>query len=214
MRWSGFGKFWAQVARATMRRRAASHFPLKATLDGATVSVTVDAIGSDEHDNDRFLSGLDGRLEITSAATSEEAGALQTRSVPLPETAPGRYETSFALDRNDASSDPRRVPGALVLRATLTRGGLPIADAAGRLAIPFAPELFAGPAPRQRALPARHPPPWPRSPPAPAAARSPAATSPPSSPPAPTAAPPYSPSAPRSSSSPWPSSWSTSSCAG
>jgi len=66
MRWPSFGKLWAQIARATMRQRAATHFPLKATLDGATVTVAVDAIGADEHDNDRFLTGLDGRLEITS----------------------------------------------------------------------------------------------------------------------------------------------------
>src|SRR6185295_14456264 len=96
MRWPSFGKLWAQIARATMRQRAATHFPLKATLDGATVTVAVDAIGADEHDNDRFLTGLDGRLEITTAAAGEEAGAPpQTRTVALPETAPGRYETSF-----------------------------------------------------------------------------------------------------------------------
>src|SRR5204863_386021 len=38
MRWPPFAKFWAQVTRATMRRRAANHFPLRATLDGDRVT--------------------------------------------------------------------------------------------------------------------------------------------------------------------------------
>src|SRR5262249_17084375 len=128
LRWPGFGKFWAQVARTTMRRRAANHFPLKATLDGATVSVTVDAIGAD----DKFLGGLDGSLEIvTASALGGSPPAV--RHAGLSETAPGRYEASFPIDR--------QLAGALLLRASLVRGTLPVADATGRLAVPFAPEL-------------------------------------------------------------------------
>jgi hypothetical protein len=128
LRWPGFGKFWAQVARTTMRRRAANHFPMKATLDGATVSVAVDAIGAD----DRFLGGLDGSLEIVTASALA-AGPPAMRHVALAETAPGRYEAAFPLDR--------QLAGALLLRASLNRGTLPVADATGRLAVPFAPEL-------------------------------------------------------------------------
>ena len=128
LRWPGFGKFWAQVARTTMRRRAANHFPLKAALDGATVSVAVDAIGAD----DKFLGGLDGSLEIATAS-AWAAGPPAVRHVGLAETAPGRYEASFPIDR--------QLAGALLLRASLNRGTLPVADASGRLAVPFAPEL-------------------------------------------------------------------------
>ena len=128
LRWPGFGKFWAQVARTTMRRRAANHFPMKATLDGATVSVAVDAIGAD----DRFLGGLDGSLEIVTAS-APAAGPPPCDTSRSAETAPGRYEASFPIDR--------QLAGALLLRASLNRGTLPVADASGRLAIPFAPEL-------------------------------------------------------------------------
>ena len=128
LRWPGFGKFWAQVARTTMRRRAANHFPLKATLDGATVSVTVDAIGAD----DLFLGGLNGGLEIVTASALA-GGPPAVRHVGLAETAPGRYEANFPIDR--------QLAGALLLRASLVRGTLPVADASGRLAVPFAPEL-------------------------------------------------------------------------
>jgi Ca-activated chloride channel family protein len=133
LRWPGFGKFWAQVARTTMRRRAANHFPLKAVLDGATVSVTVDAVGAD----DKFLGGLDGSLEIVTASVAA-GGPPAARHVGLAETAPGRYEASFPIDR--------QLAGALLLRATLNRGTLPVADATGRLAVPFAPELRPRPA--------------------------------------------------------------------
>jgi uncharacterized membrane protein len=143
IRWPGFTKFWAQVARTTMRRRAASHLPLTAALSGDTVSVSIDAVGGD----DRFMTGLDGSLEIVTARARDggaadggdgrggagAAAGADKRTVALPETAPGRYEASFAIDPGQ--------PGALLMRATLLRGGYPVADAAGRLAIPFAPEL-------------------------------------------------------------------------
>jgi Ca-activated chloride channel family protein len=126
MRWPPFAKFWAQVTRATMRRRAANHFPLRATLDGDRVTLAVDAIGPD----DRFLSGLDARVVVTAVAASGAAPA--ERRVALAETAPGHYEGSL----------PAGLPsGALLFQATLTRAGAPIGEATGRLALPFAPEL-------------------------------------------------------------------------
>lgn len=121
-RWSGFPRFWAQAVRSTMRRRAAERFPLHATLDADLATVTVDVVGAD----DRFESGLEGHVEIVDAA---DAG--HPRRVALGESAPGRYQASF----------PAGPPGARLLRATLTRKGVPLAEAAGRLTIPFAPEL-------------------------------------------------------------------------
>jgi Ca-activated chloride channel homolog len=126
MRWPPFAKFWAQVTRATMRRRAANHFPLRATLDGDRVTLTVDAIGPD----DRFLSGLDARVTVRCVAARGAAPA--ERRVSLAETAPGHYEGSFAAGLPS---------GALLLQGTLTRAGAPVGEATGRLALPFAPEL-------------------------------------------------------------------------
>jgi Ca-activated chloride channel family protein len=153
LRWSGFGKFWAQVARTTMRRRAANHFPLRAALDGESVSVSVDAVGAD----DRFMGGLEGTLEITTATATASATATAAASAPdagpgtgappggrtvrLLETAPGRYEANFSIDRGNGADGGPGDAGSLLLKATLRRAGLPVADAAGRLAIPFAPEL-------------------------------------------------------------------------
>jgi len=125
-RWPPYDKLWAQIARATMRRRAASHFPIQSVRRDDLVYLTVDAIGPD----DRFLTGLDGRVEVGAVGT--DGRTAPTRWLPLPETAPGRYEATF---RPDLES------GALLFGASFTRAGAPVADASGRLPLPFAPEL-------------------------------------------------------------------------
>jgi len=136
MRWPPFAKFWAQVTRATMRRRAANHFPIQVTRAGDRVTAVVDAIGAD----DRFLSGLDGQLAVTTVGLAGAPGPA--RRIAMAETAPGRYETTFR---------PEAASGALLLQAALARGSTPVADAGGRLPLPFAPELRphvpAGPGP-------------------------------------------------------------------
>jgi uncharacterized membrane protein len=141
MRWPGFAKFWAQVTRATMRRRAANHFPLRASLDGERVSLAVDAVGAD----DRFLSGLDGSVEVT--AVPARGAAPPTRRIALAETAPGHYEATFSSGV---------AAGALLFHGALTRAGAPAGEATGRLALPFAPELRPSP-PADDADPSRGP---------------------------------------------------------
>ena len=132
-RWPPFDKLWAQLARATMRKGAAGHFAIRSGRNGDRVSVAVDAIGAD----DAFLSGLDGRVEVTAVGARGEAAPA--RALPLPETAPGRYETSF---RPDVEA------GALLFTATFRArapDGPLVADARGRLTLPFAAELTPRP---------------------------------------------------------------------
>jgi Ca-activated chloride channel family protein len=151
-RWPPFAKLWGQIARGTMRTRAARHFPLVARLDGGFADVSVEAIGPD----DRFVSGLDATLEITevrldgtipagttststplaSPAPARATPKRNVRRVALPESAPGHYEARFAI----APFGPVQV-GALLLRASFSREGRAVADADGRLSLPFAPEL-------------------------------------------------------------------------
>jgi hypothetical protein len=74
-------------------------------------------------------------VEVTAyAATAAADGATAPpkRTLAMSEIAPGRYEASFRPDID---------AGALLFQATLRSGGLPVADATGRLALPFAPEL-------------------------------------------------------------------------
>jgi Ca-activated chloride channel homolog len=132
-RWEPFDKLWAQLARATMRKGVANHFAIRSWRNGDRVAVAVDAIGAD----DGFLGGLDGRVEVTAVGAGGEA--VPRRSLPLPETTPGRYETSF---RPDVAA------GALLFGATFRAPGPTgalVADASGRLTLPFAAELTPRP---------------------------------------------------------------------
>ena len=77
---------------------------MRAVIDPATghVKASIDAIDSD----DSFENGLDAKLKITGPAPNGE-----TRDVPMKQTAPGRYEADFPLDRY----------GAFLLRASLEK---------------------------------------------------------------------------------------------
>lgn len=125
-RWPPHEKLWSQIARATMRRRAATHFPIRTARMGDTVRLTIDAVGPD----DRFMTGLRGEIEVSGV---DPAGTpTARRSLPIAETAPGHYEASFR---------PEIEAGALLFRTVLEADGVPAADASGRITLPFAPEL-------------------------------------------------------------------------
>ena len=135
--WPPVTKFWAQVARSAMRRRAASHFPVRSTRVGDLIQLSIDAIGPD----DRFLTGLDATVQVTAypadatggpPAAGTASSSPAPRVLPMTELAPGRYEASFRPDMG---------AGALLFQASLRAAGYPVADASGRLALPFAPEL-------------------------------------------------------------------------
>ncbi len=90
VKWPGWGQFWGQLVREHMRQKKRQTFDMRAELDPATgrVRAVIDAIGGD----DRFQNGLDATL-----AVSGPAG--ETHKVPMPQTAPGRYEADFPLDQ-------------------------------------------------------------------------------------------------------------------
>jgi Ca-activated chloride channel family protein len=73
-------------------------------------------------------------VEVTAVAA--DGRATQVRTLPMPETAPGRYEAAFR---------PDIAAGALLFNAAFTAGGAPATDATGRLTLPFAPELMPRP---------------------------------------------------------------------
>jgi Ca-activated chloride channel family protein len=92
LRWPQWGQFWGQLVREHMRQKKRQVFDMRAEIDPATghVHAVLDAIGGD----DRFENGLDANLTITGP---QPGGA--TRKEPMPQTAPGRYEADFPLDR-------------------------------------------------------------------------------------------------------------------
>ena len=104
LRWPGYGQFFGQMAREHMRSKKRQEFKLKAELDPTTgrVRTAIDAIGGD----DLFQNGLDAKLVIRGPLPSNES-----QTVPMPQTAPGRYEADFPLPKY----------GSYTLHAVLTR---------------------------------------------------------------------------------------------
>jgi Mg-chelatase subunit ChlD len=92
LRWPQWGQFWGQIVREHMRQKKRQVFDMRAETDAATghVRAVLDAIGVD----DRFQNALEASLTI---AGPQPGGPV--RKVPMPQTAPGRYEADFPLDR-------------------------------------------------------------------------------------------------------------------
>jgi hypothetical protein len=78
---------------------------MSCSIDAATghVRASIDAVGGD----DRFQNGLDAKLTVTGPQPSGE-----TKKVPMRQTAPGRYESDFPLERF----------GSFLLHASLEKG--------------------------------------------------------------------------------------------
>jgi Ca-activated chloride channel homolog len=116
LRWPGWGPFWGQLVREHMRQKKRQVFDMRAELDPATgrVRAVLDAIGID----DSFQNGLDATLTVTGAGSRGGAGPPEGRRVAMRQTAPGRYEADFPLDRY----------GSFLLHASLEK---PIDDGHG-----------------------------------------------------------------------------------
>jgi Ca-activated chloride channel homolog len=103
-RWSGWPQFWGQLVREHMRQKHKSELEMRTEMVGGQVHAVIDAFTGD----DRFDNGLESKLTIEGpepvsgkggAASPGGAGADATRVVPMRQTAPGRYEATFPLDR-------------------------------------------------------------------------------------------------------------------
>jgi uncharacterized membrane protein len=121
LRWAGYSQFWAQVAREIMRHRIQRSFEMRADVEHGLVHVSVDAIDR----SDRFINGMDSTLTVLDP---RRPGAKQT--VPLQQTAAGRYEASFRLQSY----------GSFLLRATHGSEGKTVAESVTSLAVPYPKE--------------------------------------------------------------------------
>jgi secreted protein with Ig-like and vWFA domain len=135
LRWPGYGRFWAQLVRSTMRQAigvgggtggGGASYDLHVEVDPPRARVSVDAVSAD----DRFVSGLDTVLQVIDP---QQPG--RPLEVPLAQSAAGRYEGEFALDRY----------GAYLLRAVHKRDGVQVAESSGTLSLPYPREYLALP---------------------------------------------------------------------
>ncbi|AKV01625.1 hypothetical protein AKJ09_08288 [Labilithrix luteola] len=142
LRWPGYGQFWGQLVREHMRQKKRQQYDMRAEIDTATghVKTSIDAIGGD----DRFQNGLDAKLTVSGPHTSGMgAGANgETRQVAMKQTAPGRYEADFPLERF----------GSFLLHASLEKGvddgkggqkSVQVAESFGHVTNPYPREYLA-----------------------------------------------------------------------
>ena len=89
LRWPGFSQFFGQLVREHMRVKHRRELDLKTEVSGGEVHAYIDAFGADE----RFENGLESTLSVIGPSPKTDK-----RELPMRQTAPGRYETSFTLD--------------------------------------------------------------------------------------------------------------------
>ncbi len=80
LQWPGYGKFWAQMVRDTMRSSGAESVRLDLTHLGSDALVSLDILDQ----SGRFRDGLSPRVRVRRTDHQEE-------SIALKQTAPGRY---------------------------------------------------------------------------------------------------------------------------
>lgn len=135
LRWPGYGQFWGQLVREHMRQKKRQQYDMRAEIDPASghVKASIDAIGGD----DRFQNGLDAKLTVTGPQPNGEV-----RKVPMRQTAPGRYESDFPLERF----------GSFLLHASLEKGvddgkggqkSVQVAESFGHVTNPYPREYLA-----------------------------------------------------------------------
>ncbi len=118
IRWGGYPKYWAQVIRSSMRRKVYDSYDLYAKVADGRASVTVDAIDS----GDKFVNELDTELQVIDPATSKV-----TETVPMAQTAAGRYTADFKIQKY----------GSYLLKAVHKRSGNTVAESLGSVSLSY-----------------------------------------------------------------------------
>jgi len=121
--WPGYSKFFAQLVRTTMRHQEHEAYDLAADIVDGRARVTVDAVDRD----DRFVNGLDTTLEVVDPRDSKVK-----RTLPMDQTAAGRYEAELPIDRY----------GTFILRAVHKRAGAVVAESVGAVSLPYPAEYL------------------------------------------------------------------------
>jgi Ca-activated chloride channel family protein len=89
--WPGFGKFWAQLVRNTMRKSDAKGVSVQVEQRGGKATITLDAVDP----SGRFLNQTEAEMTVIDPQ-------LGNRKVALSQTAPGRYVATFDASKSGA----------------------------------------------------------------------------------------------------------------
>lgn len=124
--WPGWERFWGQLVREHMRQKHSRELDMNARIVAGELEASIDAFTVD----DRF----DNRLQSKLSIVGPEPGG-DTRTVPMRQTAPGRYEARVPMDQY----------GSFLLRAEHLReqddGSVkPVAVSYGHISNPYPSE--------------------------------------------------------------------------
>ena len=84
LEWPGYGKFWAQLVRDTMRKTTLSNFQAEIRQEKGVAHLAIDALG----DTGDFLNELESDITLIPPD-------LKKKQLTVAQTAPGRYELDF-----------------------------------------------------------------------------------------------------------------------
>jgi len=111
------------VVRSTMRHNQHEGHDLAAQVVDGRARVVVDAVAKD----DRFVNDLETTLEVVDPRDNQVK-----HTVPMGQTAAGRYEADFPVDRY----------GTYILRAVHRRDGNVVAESVGAVSLPYPAEFL------------------------------------------------------------------------
>ncbi len=84
LEWPGYGKFWTQLVRDTMRKATLSNFQAEIKKEKGVAHLAIDALG----DTGEFLNELESDISLISPD-------LKKKELAVTQTAPGRYALDF-----------------------------------------------------------------------------------------------------------------------
>ncbi len=84
LEWPGYGKFWTQLVRDTMRKTTLSNFQAEIEQEKGNAHLAIDALG----ETGDFLNELESDISLI-------APDLKKKQLAVAQTAPGRYELDF-----------------------------------------------------------------------------------------------------------------------
>jgi uncharacterized protein YegL len=91
LEWPGYGKFWTQLARDTMRKSATGNFQAHIEQEKGAAYLTVDALNAEGD----FLNELENDISLIPPN-------LKKKPLDMTQSAPGQYELSFPVDEMGA----------------------------------------------------------------------------------------------------------------
>jgi len=133
LNWSGFGKFWVQLVRQTMRHDVPKTLQFDADAADGRLFFTLDACDRDG----RFINGAEARVTVgvsplLPSGKGRGEGGESHSAVPLTQIAPGRYAGSQAA-----------VEGTYWLEGQVRRDGKMIDSVRNGMVVLHTPEIAA-----------------------------------------------------------------------